>query len=266
MSDFLSFILGVIQGLTEFLPVSSSGHLAVAQAFWLKETKSSLLIEVFAHLGSLFSILIFYRNDFMGYLSRGRSLWSHESLRELFPIVIACVPAVLTALLFETFLIRFFGDLRIVALGFLITSVLLLSTWKRNSDSHGVDQKDWPSLREAFYIGCAQALALIPGVSRSASTIASGMWLGLKPEKAAYFSFCAVIPLIFAASMKSAFELIVFKGLPQENISSLLIVCCSSFLVGWGALALLISFVGRGKFFYFSFYLIPLSLFLFFKG
>lgn len=267
MSNFLYFILGLIQGLTEFLPVSSSGHLALAQAYFSEAQKEGLLIEITAHLGSLFAIGFYYRGAFLNHIKSASSL-QKESMSNLFILFISTLPAGLVGLFLKDHITLLFSDISVVAYGFIFTSfTLVLTYWLSNRPGFS-NERDWPTPLGALFIGLAQAIALLPGVSRSGSTIAAGIMTGLKPKASAFFSFCSVAPLILGISLLSGYKFITHaERLTQaENPLNLGVLLVSSFFFGWLGLSLVVRFLERNKLHYFAFYLIPLSLLILIWG
>jgi len=181
-------VLGVVQGLTEFLPISSSGHLVVAQAA-VGLSIPGVLVEVTLHVATLLAVLIVYWTR-LGELVAGairgdRTAWGYVGL-----LVLGTIPAGAIGLLFADWFERAFDSLLMVGVSFLVTAGILWSTRRIQI----VMVKQTPSWTGAFSIGLAQALAVMPGISRSGSTIAAGLWLGLDPVRAAEYSFLLAVP------------------------------------------------------------------------
>ena len=261
MAYLYQILLGAFQGLTEFLPVSSSGHLAVLQNFFSNSTKESLLIEIAAHFGSLLAIFFYYRKDIVNsitsFLKNNNS--SNFKFAKLSTLFVSTLPAGFAGLFLKDVLAPLFSNMNVVAFCFLFTSAVLL-IGARLSKSPSNKGADWPNHKQALLIGFAQALALLPGVSRSGSTISTGVALGIKPKVAAFFSFCSVAPLIGAATLLASYEF--FTSVQNTNILSLpelLTLLISSFIFGWLGLSLVIKFLESDKFHYFAFYLVPLA-------
>ncbi len=267
MFDFLYFILGLIQGLTEFLPISSSGHLALTQAFFSSVEKKSLLIEITAHLGSLFAIGVYYRQCFCSQIKSFQKF----SLNQLYPLYIvflSTLPAGVAGLLLKEHITLIFSNTRAIAYGFLFTSLALVFTHFFSKKNSIKTPHNWPTPLEALFIGFAQAFALLPGVSRAGLTIAAGVLTGLKPKQSAFFSFCSVAPLIFTATLLSCYKLISHaERLTQsESPLNLGVLLISSFFFGWLGLSLVIKFLERNKLHYFALYLVPLASLLLIRG
>lgn len=191
-------VLGVIQGLTEFLPISSSGHLVVLKV-WFGVASPGAGLEVALHAGTLFAVLWAYRHWLSTFLV---NLWRRQggAWPLLMKLAVASVPAGLAGLLLQDVVSHFFS-VGAVIVGWLATSLLLYIT---PSPGEGTRQLADMGLATALLVGLAQALALWPGLSRSGSTIAMGRVTGLKPDDAAQFSFLLAIPTILGASLLEA--------------------------------------------------------------
>jgi len=268
MTYLFQIILGALQGLTEFLPVSSSGHLAVLQSFFNDQTKESLLVEITAHFGSLLAIFFYYRRSILetlsGFIKKdGLKGFEFSKVTTLF---VSTLPAGLAGLFLKDYIAPLFSNLNLVAFCFLFTSAVLIIGSKFSSKHKG-HEKDWPNHLQALTIGFAQAFALLPGVSRSGSTISTGVALGIKPQSAAFFSFCSVVPLIGGATCLAIVELLTQNNASNFlSASEMITLLASSFFFGWLGLTLVIKFLESDKFHYFAFYLIPLAFALLIWG
>ena len=193
MSYWQGVLLGIVQGLTEFLPVSSSGHLVVAEAA-VGLTTPGVVVEVVLHVATLLAVLVVYWRRIAqlihGAIRGDRTVWHDIGL-----LALASVPAGLAGYFLADVFERAFDSLYAVGCDFLLTGVILWSTrWVKRP------VLDRPSAASAGAIGLAQALAILPGISRSGTTIAAGMWARIEPEKAAEFSFLLAIPAIAGAA------------------------------------------------------------------
>ncbi len=201
MDVFYGAFLGFLQGATEFLPISSSAHLALAGYFFQVE-QAGLTFDVALHLGTLLAILCYFRQDFMamvrGLLARGTWQEIAEQRRRILFITLATMPAVGAGLVFGHAAETVFRSPLIIAFTLSAAGLLL---WF--ADKWGKKDRDYTSitLKDAFIIGCAQALALIPGVSRSGSTMTAALFLGLSRPAAALFSFLLSAPVVFGAGI-----------------------------------------------------------------
>jgi undecaprenyl-diphosphatase len=195
MSPWEALILGFVQGATEFLPVSSSGHLVVAQEL-LDVHIEGVLFEVAVHVATLVSITLVYRERIgkllAGLVRREREAWQYAGL-----LVLATLPAAVLGLTFEDRLEALFDDPIVPGVAFLVTGLVL---WSSRS-ALARDPNGHPGARVAFLIGIAQAFALVPGISRSGSTVVAALWLGVSPIEAAAFSFLMAIPAIAGAAV-----------------------------------------------------------------
>jgi undecaprenyl-diphosphatase len=257
MSSLEMILLAVVQGITEFLPISSDGHLAVVNALLEAAGRSAApdLLEttIVLHLGTLASVLLFYRRDIWRVLARDR--------RAIVPIVVATIPAVVVGLGIEKGLPdRLSKPLLesplIAGFGFLVTAAALWFLGRRRDGA--LDYPATPA-RSALAIGVAQALAILPGVSRSGTTISSGVAVGLRRESAAVFSFLLAIPAISGAGLLKIIDA-VEKGETSTPPSTLALGFVVSMVVGLGALWLLMRLIRRGRLELFVYYLVPLGL------
>ncbi len=237
-----SFLLGLIQGITEFLPISSSGHLVLAQALLGIESDHGITFEVVVHFGSLCSILFFYREDVAELVRGGFSLLRNplkpgpKEEMVLF-VLLSMIPALLIGLLLKDQVEAVFDSPVWVCCMLLITGAILFST---RFAPHGTRRL---SARSALGMGLAQAVAILPGISRSGSTIAAGQHLGLSREESARFSFLMVIPVIAGAMV---LELKDLGGATSAHSWSVLAVgFFTSALSGYFALRFLIHLIRR---------------------
>lgn len=239
-----AIILGVLQGLTEFLPVSSSGHLVLGETL-LGVRQPGVTFEVLVHLGTLAAVLVFFRRQLAQLV---RSLVNTEMKTErrmIACLVVATIPAGLAGVLLKDYLAAMFDSPQVASVMLFVTGVFLLSTrWLG-------ERRRKMSLVIAIIIGCAQALAIMPGISRSGSTIAAGMWLGIEPSKAAEFSFLLSVPVIAGAAVLSLGD---FGALSPELWGPYLAGSLVSFVVALVAVYLVLATVRRGKLSWFGYY------------
>jgi undecaprenyl-diphosphatase len=188
-------VLGLIQGLTEFLPVSSSGHLVVAEQV-LGVPRHGVVVEVTLHVATLVAVLVVYRAR-VWELLRGMSRRQGGAWRYVGLLVVATIPAGVIGALFDQWFEQAFGSLSMVGVDFLLTGFILWST--RRAAARAVATE--PSFKGATAIGFAQAFSILPGISRSGSTIAASLWVGLEPAEAAEFSFLMSVPVIAGAAL-----------------------------------------------------------------
>lgn len=252
MSWFEALILGIIQGLTEYLPVSSSGHLAIGQAlFGMSDGADNLMFTVAVHVATVLSTIVILWSE-IDWIVRG--LFKCELNAETkyaLNIVVSMIPVGIVGLFFKDYVEEIFGSgLLVVGFCLLITASLLIFSYYAKPR-----QKEHISWKDAFIIGLAQAVAVLPGVSRSGSTIATGLMLGNKKELLAQFSFLMVIPPILGEAL-----LDVLKMLKGEDVMGgiealpLAIGFVAAFLSGCVACKWMINIVKKGKLIYFGIY------------
>ena len=252
MSWFEALILGIIQGLTEYLPVSSSGHLAIGQAlFGMENGEENLMFTVAVHVATVLSTLVILWSE-IDWIVRG--LFKCELNKETkyaLNIIVSMIPVGIVGVFFKDYVEEVFGSgLLVVGFCLLITASLLIFSYYAKPR-----QKEHISMKDAFIIGLAQAVAVLPGVSRSGSTIATGLLLGNKKESLAQFSFLMVIPPILGEAL-----LDVLKMTKGENVMGsiealpLAVGFVSAFLFGCLACKWMINIVKKGKLIYFGIY------------
>ena len=240
--------LAILQGLTEFLPVSSSGHLLLLQYFAGIQSTPGPALELALHGGTLFSILIFYRTKLL-LLLKGAFRREKASLNYCFSIVLSCLPAVAVYLLFRKQIDAVFEKPLMCSIMLIVTGLLLLSTRLL----HRPGSETAPGWKQALATGLIQAAALLPGISRSGSTITCARWCGISAKSAAEFSFLMSIPLLAGGILLKAKEICTIADCPRE-IAILLTGCMLAAIVGFLALKILVFFQMAGKFLYFGCY------------
>ena len=241
MSISEAIILGIIQGLTEFLPISSSGHLVLVQSV-LGVIQPGNEFEILVHIGTLMSVLVVFRSDIMKLLI---NMKSKDTQKYILFIIIGTIPAVFIGLGFKDYIGSLFDNFKTVGIALILTGLVLLSTQftKRKNIKN--------SNLSAFFIGCAQAIAIIPGVSRSGMTISLALILGLSPKEAARFSFLLAIPAISGAGILTMTDI---SSTSNNFFLVGIIGMLTSFLVGFFALKWLLGWLGKGKIYYFGVY------------
>jgi undecaprenyl-diphosphatase len=241
MSLMESVALAAIQGLTEFLPVSSSGHLALASAF-MNIPAGSMAFEIVLHLGTLVAVLLVYAKDLLS-IALGVFRGQRESRHMVLILVVASVPAGIVGVFLSDGIGAVFGMPLLVSLLMLLTGTVLFLT-RFSPPGRGE-----PGIRGGVFIGFFQALAVLPGVSRSGLTISAGLFRGVGRAEAARFSFLLSIPAILGAAV-----LELPKAEWNTPIGVLLAGFAVSALVGYGALRVLLRFVQAGALHRFSWY------------
>ncbi|MEC3906594.1 undecaprenyl-diphosphate phosphatase [Tamlana sp. 2201CG12-4] len=244
-----AIILGIIQGLTEFLPVSSSGHLELGKAILGDQSvpEESLIFTVVLHFATALSTIVVFRKDILELIKGALKFKWSEDLQFITKIAISMIPAIIVGLFFEKQLEQLFGG-NILLVGFmlLITAILLFFADKAKNTNKKV------SFQNAFVIGISQAIAMLPGISRSGATISTSVLLGNDKTKAARFSFLMVVPLIFGKIAKD-----ILSGdlsYDSSNFTSLSIGFIAAFVSGLFACTWMISLVRKSKLTYFAIY------------
>jgi len=249
MSYIEAIILGIIQGLTEFLPVSSSGHLELAKVIFGDNSvpKESLTFTVILHFATALSTLVIFRKDVLEIIKGLFQFKKNEEFIFSVKIIISMIPATIIGLMFEKELEAFFnGNVLLVGFMLLITGLLLFLADKAKNTDKNV------SYLNALIIGVSQAIAMLPGISRSGATISTSVLLGVDRTKAARFSFLMVVPVILGKVAKD------FMGgeisFASENFGVMAVGFIASFISGLLACNWMISLVKNSKLYYFSVY------------
>ena len=251
-----ALILGIVQGLTEFLPVSSSGHLEIMKHIFGNDQigEESLTMTIVLHFATALSTIFVFRKDIKLILKKSLQREKEETNFMLF-ILISMIPAIILGFVFESQIKKLFELDSLIFIGIMlfITGFLLILADKAKKTKRSLN------IRNSLIIGIAQAMAILPGISRSGATISTSVLLGLDKEKAAKFSFLMVVPLIIG---KILFDLIFnTELLVSENLFMLLLGFLSSFLTGLFACRSMIYFVKKSKLKYFSFYCFIVAVF-----
>lgn len=251
MEWYQALILGIIQGLTEYLPVSSSGHLEIGNAILGVELEENLTFDVMLHVATVLSTLVVLWSE-IDWITRGLFKFKMNNETKYFlNIVVSMIPVGIVGVLFKDQIEGFFkGNLLLVGCCLMFTAVLLTFTYFAKPR-----QKERISWLDALIIGIAQAIAVLPGISRSGSTIATGLLLGNKKEKLAQFSFLMVIPPILGQALLSSLKFIkgeeAFGGV---GAMPMLIGFVAAFVFGCIACKWMINIVKKGKLVYFGIY------------
>jgi len=261
MSWFESLILGLLQGLTEYLPISSSGHLAIASSLFGIDGEQNLAFTVIVHVATVLSTVVILWKEIVWILQDlfTRQSWKsysglNEGTRYAINIIISMIPVAIVGLFFKDRIEDIFGSgTTVVGCCLLVTAALLMFAYFAKPR-----QKEQITGVHAFVIGIAQAIAVLPGLSRSGSTIATGLLLGDKKEKLAQFSFLMVIPPILGEALLDMKDLIESAGAGttgnETGFGVLLIGFLAAFLSGCAACKWMISIVRKGKLIWFGVY------------
>ncbi|MCB1740228.1 MAG: undecaprenyl-diphosphate phosphatase [Gammaproteobacteria bacterium] len=246
MSELQAIWLGFVQGLTEFLPVSSSGHLVMAQELLGGRLQSGLVFEVALHVATLFAIVIFYRSR-IGVLVVQALRFEAGAWRYIGKLVVATLPAVVVGLGLKDLIEGQFQTPAVSGVCLLLTGVILWTTRYTIPRAH-LDEPGWLA---AFLIGCAQAFAILPGISRSGTTVTVALALGVRAEKAAEFSFLMGIIAISGAAVLMLPDI---ESMPHELLPAIGLGGLAALISGVAAIWLFIRLLRRQSFHVFSFY------------
>tara|TARA_B110000014_G_scaffold117220_1_gene80469 strand:- start:3697 stop:4452 length:756 start_codon:yes stop_codon:yes gene_type:complete len=244
-----TLILAILQGLTEFLPISSSGHLVIGQKL-LDIDLPGNAFEVVLHIGTLMSVVTVFRVELKTLLF---NLNDSSNRYYISAIAIGTIPALLVGLLLKDYILLIFDNIRFVSVSLVFTGVMLITSKfiiKRNVKL---------TLFIGIVIGLAQAVAIIPGISRSGTTICMGVLMGLSASEAAKFSFLLSIPVIIGAGLLTAMNI---ETIPF-GLDIILLGILFSYLVGWISLKWLLTILSTGKLYWFGVYCLIIGLFVY---
>ena len=249
MTLFEAIILGIVQGLTEFLPVSSSGHLELTKAIVGDNSlpQESLLMTVLLHAATALSTIVIFRKDIKDLLSGLLQFKNNEEFKYALKIALSMIPAAVVGVIFEEEIeLLFSGQILLVGFMLLVTGTLLFLADKAKNTLKNV------SVGNALMIGIAQAIAILPGISRSGATISTSVLLGIDRQKAARFSFLMVVPLILGKMAKD----ILSGDLANSEADTIVLIAgfIAAFISGLLACQWMISLVKRSQLKYFSYY------------
>ena len=270
MTDLIQiFIIAIAQGIGEFLPISSSGHNAVIEHIYTRlgyplteDSNEFIKLNIFLHLGSLIAILIFFRQRIIDMF--------RKDLRLIPMLIVATIPVGVVGILVDRFIPDSQENLLIISFCFLVSAFLLLYTLRLPEGEKTCSTMTW---RDVFIIGFAQAVTILPGLSRSGTTIVVALWCGLKREDAAAFSFLLAIPVLAGTGVLGCIKLLRATPVPVEGDASgmsmllLFIGAAVSCIVGIITLMFLMDWLKKGKLWYFAiwlFFMSPVALALYF--
>jgi undecaprenyl-diphosphatase len=254
---FQALVLGLVQGLTEFLPVSSSAHLVFVPWFlgWDDKAVTSIQFDVALHMGTLLAVLVYFAADWRRLIAAffasvfERRIGNDPDRRLVWLIVLGTIPAALAGLLLESSIDAVFHDPQNLRAGLLVIGVMMIVMGALLLLAERVGKRTIPiegvRLPTAVAVGVAQALALIPGVSRSGSTITAGLFAGLKREAAARFSFLLSTPVVLAAGVKQVYDMTKGGGLPAGDQLGFFVGFAASAVSGFLCISFLLRYLQR---------------------
>ncbi len=244
MKIWESIVLGLVQGATEFLPISSSGHLLLLEKFGIGE--ENLFFNVCLHLGTLVAVLIALRKEWL-------PLVKHPFQKKTGYLILACVPTVIIAVIFKVFFPNLLSG-QFLGLGFVITACLLFAT-----NLHHFAQNKVYDVKNSILCGVCQGIAVLPGISRSGATIASLMLSGIKKEDAASFSFLLSIPIILGSAIVETAE-VIHTGIGQIDILPLVIGVLCAFVSGLVSIKFFLKLIAKKSLVGFGIYTLILGI------
>ena len=244
-----TLILAILQGLTEFLPISSSGHLVIGQKL-LDIDLPGNAFEVVLHIGTLMSVVTVFRVELKTLLF---NLNDSSNRYYISAIAIGTIPALLVGLLLKDYISLIFDNIRFVSVSLVFTGVMLITS------KFFIKKNVKLTLFIGIVIGLAQAVAIIPGISRSGTTICMGVLMGLSASEAAKFSFLLSIPVIIGAGLLTAMNI---ETIPF-GLDIILLGILFSYLVGWISLKWLLTILSTGKLYWFGVYCLMIGLFVY---
>ena len=252
MNYLLAILAGVLQGLTEFLPISSTGHLIIFEnIFRISQKDFGLAFDASLHLGSLLAVLIFFYKDYLKIFNFKNKLFVK--------LVAGTIPAVLFGLIFESAVESSLRQIWVVALGLILFSLVIVL-----AENYGkrTRRRENISIKDSLVIGVFQALAVIPGVSRSGSTISAGLFLNLTREEAAKFAFILSGPVIAGAGAKKFFEVVSTSALRGSDLNFFLIGMATSAVFGYLTIKYFLKYLSTRTLYPFVFYRVAIGLIL----
>lgn len=260
MSILVAIILGLVQGATEFIPVSSSGHLIIARQILGQNVAGGLAFDAVLQLATSFAVLVYFRKDVLNIIKNTFDILLSNVVEQrektlIYGIILGTIPAVIFGLLLESKMDTVFRSTHLVAVTLILGSILFYFAQKYAGQEE-------LTVTKAVKIGFFQCLALIPGVSRSGATISGGLFSGLTKESAVRFSFLLSLPILFGTGFKKLFE--VREMLGTEFGLSLLVGCIVAFITGLLAINFLIKYLKNNNLNLFIWYRIILALVILF--
>ena len=252
MNYLLAVLAGAVQGLTEFLPISSTGHLIIFEKiFGISQTEFGLAFDASLHLGTLLAIAVFFYKDYLKVFKVKNGL--------IAKLAVGTLPAVIFGLLLETQIETTFRQTWIVGLSLILFSFVFILAEKLGRQ---IKTKEKTTIVDSLAVGLFQSLALIPGISRSGSTISAGLFLGLKREEAAKFAFMLAGPVIAGAGLKKFFEVITTQTLGSSDLNFFLVGMISSAIFGYLTIKYFLKYLSTKTLYPFVIYRVVLGVIL----
>ncbi|MBO7508634.1 MAG: undecaprenyl-diphosphate phosphatase [Clostridia bacterium] len=244
-------LLGIVQGLTEFLPVSSSGHLVILDKLFSIQTGNFLFVSIILHVATLVSVVIVFWKDIW-------MLIKHPFDKNTLQIILACLPTCIIVVLFKSFFeSAYMGTY--LGVCFMVTSIILMITYFVSQKQNVIYKQN--GYTKSFIVGVVQGFAVLPGISRSGSTISAGVLLGLEPSKATNFSFVLSVPIILASLVYEIYSSIKMSAVVfTSNVLYLVLAFCVATICGVFAIRIMKKLAKTKKYYIFSIYLAILAI------
>ncbi len=258
MEWFQAIILGLVQGLTEFLPVSSSGHLAIGREILGVEASGDLVFEVAVHAATVLATIVVFRKQILDLLKGLFKFRYNDETDYVCKILVSMIPVFVVGMFFKDFVEGLFSSLLVVGIALVVTSALLFFSDRKPVAASGKEERNGISFWQALVVGLGQALAVIPGLSRSGTTISTGLLCGVKRENVAQFSFLMVLIPILG----EAFLDLVGGDMSASSIGALPLALgfVSAFVSGLFACKVMIALVKKAKLKWFALYCVLVGL------
>ena len=250
MTYFDAILLGLVQGLTEFLPVSSSGHLAITQSLLPGFSQPGVLFDVLLHSGTMFAVILYFRAELLRLLASPfkKTEQARDDRKIVGLLIIATIPAAIIGLSFKDFFAGLFHNLTAVSVMLLVTGTLLYFTENQERGHRKETEMSW---WDAVLVGLAQSAAILPGISRSGSTIACLLLRKVESTSAARFSFLMMLPAVGGATILSLKDL---QAVPVHELPMYAVGTAISFITGWLAIDMLMAVVRKKRLRWFAAY------------
>ncbi|WP_017728170.1 undecaprenyl-diphosphatase UppP [Halalkalibacterium ligniniphilum] len=267
MSIIEAIIIGIVQGISEFLPVSSTAHIIITQMLF-NVSFPGLGFEVFLHLASIFAVIIYYRKDLLdiitGFFGFFQNKTKENKVQFLFAIYLVVATGItgVLGLLLEGFIGDSLKTPSFIAFALAITGIFLIII--ERFYKYGVRKEENMTFLDSIIIGLVQTLAVFPGISRSGSTLIAGLFAGLSKETAVRFSFLLSIPVILGSSVLTIGDFVDGSLVETIGLLPLVVAFITTFVCSWLGILWLIDFLKRSKLVYFAYYCFALALFVFF--
>ena len=259
-----SIIFGIIEGITEWLPISSTGHMILLNEFIKLKVSDNFyeMFEVVIQLGAILAVLIIFFKILIPWGFKKTQEETKNTINLWLKIIVACLPAAIIGLLFDDLIDKYFFNSIVVSIALIVYGIIFLFIEKKTSKKDKTKSLDNITYKQALKVGIFQVLALIPGTSRSGSTIIGGLLVGLDKKVASEFTFILSIPIMFGASFLKILKYVLKVGLSFSKIELLVLIvgCTTAFIVSLFVINFLLNYIKKKDFKIFGYYRIILGL------